>query len=74
MLKSVFELSYFTRRTSVKMNLYENESLQHFLSHDLGKMATLFVLKVRFFQRPFIMVSVFSQVQGPDQGPDQDLF
>ena len=37
-------------------------------------MATLFVLKVRFFQRPFIMVSVFSQVQGPDQGPDQDLF
>ena len=54
--------------------LYENESLQHFLSHDLGKMATLFVLKVRFFQRPFIMVSVFSQVQGPDQGPDQDLF
>ena len=32
-------------------------------------MATLFVLKVRFFQRPFIMVSDFSQVQGPDQGP-----
>ena len=54
--------------------LYENESLQYFLSHDLGKMATLFVLKVRFFQRPFIMVSVFSQVQGPDQGPNQDLF
>ena len=30
--------------------LYENESLQHFLSFGLRKMATFLVLEVRFFQ------------------------
>ena len=47
---------------------YENESLQHCLSYDLRKMATVLVLEIRFFQR-FFQLFFFFKVHWECKGP-----